>query len=57
MKNLYILFLVLTYFIRPAQNMKTFTYATKGLDTLKLDVYTPENIKHVGQSAREPLKG
>lgn len=45
MKNLYITILILTYCISPAQNMKTYTYATKGLDTLKLDVYTPENIK------------
>ena len=45
MKNLYLLILLLTYFSSPAQNMKTYTYATKGLDTLKLDVYTPENIK------------
>lgn len=45
MKNLCILVIVLTFFSSPAQNMKTYTYATKGLDTLKLDVYTPENIK------------
>ena len=28
-----------------AQNKTTFTYAIKGLDTLKLDVYTPNTIK------------
>nr|WP_233192424.1 carboxylesterase family protein [Gaetbulibacter sp. 4G1] len=28
-----------------SQNKTTYTYAIKGLDTLKLDVYTPENIK------------
>ncbi|WP_026755321.1 alpha/beta hydrolase [Sediminibacter sp. Hel_I_10] len=28
-----------------AQDMKTYTYAIKGLDTLKMDVYTPKKIK------------
>ena len=40
--NLFIFFFVLTL---TAQNKATYTYAIKGNDTLKLDVYTPENIK------------
>ncbi|WGD33567.1 alpha/beta hydrolase [Olleya sp. YS] len=45
MKIIYITILILISFSTQAQHMKTFTYATKGLDTLKMDVYTPKNIK------------
>jgi len=40
--NVFIFFFVLTL---TAQNKATYTYAIKGNDTLKLYVYTPENIK------------
>ncbi|MDO5969437.1 alpha/beta hydrolase [Flavivirga aquimarina] len=36
-------FLVNTFMF--SQNMKTYVYSIKGSDTLKLDVYTPKNIK------------
>ncbi|WP_353936380.1 carboxylesterase family protein [uncultured Olleya sp.] len=45
MKQIYTVIIILTCFTSIAQTMKTYTYATKGLDTLKLDVYTPENVK------------
>jgi acetyl esterase/lipase len=35
-----------------AQNVTTFTYAVKGLDTLKLDVYSPE---HIEQNVKLPV--
>lgn len=41
-------FVVLTIFITSyvwSQNKSTHTYAIKGLDTLKMDVYTPKKIK------------
>lgn len=39
--------LILLSFVMPltAQTKSTYTYAIKGLDTLKIDVYTPKNIK------------
>ena len=40
--SVFIFFFVLTL---SAQNKATYTYSIKGKDTLKLDVYTPENIK------------
>ena len=45
MKHLFIVILIVSYFSSSAQNIKTYTYAIKGLDTLKMDVYTPDNIK------------
>lgn len=38
-----ICFLVAT-FLSSAQNVETYIYAVKGLDTLKLDVYSPANL-------------
>ncbi|WP_299120766.1 alpha/beta hydrolase [uncultured Winogradskyella sp.] len=45
MKNITVILISLLTFGLSAQNMKTYTYAIKGKDTLKLDVFTPENIK------------
>ncbi|NRD19295.1 alpha/beta hydrolase [Winogradskyella eckloniae] len=45
MKHLFAVFLFFSFAIGFAQNIKTYTYAIKGIDTLKMDVYTPENIK------------
>ncbi|WP_179004813.1 alpha/beta hydrolase [Winogradskyella forsetii] len=45
MKNkIFILFTFITFGIS-AQNMETFIYAIKGNDTLRMDVFTPKNIK------------
>lgn len=44
MKNLLSCFLLLFVLNLSAQTKSTYTYAIKGNDTLKLDVYTPENI-------------
>ena len=45
MKNILItLILVISYGLS-AQKMETYTYAIKGSDTLKMDVFTPKNIK------------
>lgn len=45
MNKLIIIFLVLVTCSLSAQTKKTYTYAIKGKDTLKLDVYTPKKIK------------
>ena len=45
MKNILTLLILLIGFFLSAQNKATYTYSIKGKDTLKLDVYTPENIK------------
>ncbi|WP_026714901.1 alpha/beta hydrolase [Flavobacterium daejeonense] len=45
MKYFCLLILVLFFLSLSAQNKVTFTYAIKGNDTLKLDVYTPNRIK------------
>lgn len=39
------LFLLLFSIIVHSQTKKTFTYAIKGTDTLKLDIYTPDDIQ------------
>lgn len=45
MKNILTSLILLIGFSLLAQNKATYTYSIKGKDTLKLDVYTPENIK------------
>ncbi|MCB0447139.1 MAG: alpha/beta hydrolase, partial [Gelidibacter sp.] len=46
MKNLSIYILLFVSFTAFSQaDVKTYTYAIKGLDTLQMDVYTPKNIK------------
>ncbi|MGB5419057.1 alpha/beta hydrolase [Algibacter sp.] len=45
MKTLISAFLLLITLNFSAQTKATYTYAVKGNDTLKLDVYTPKNIK------------
>ena len=45
MKVLVTVFLGLLTFCLTAQNKETYIYSIKGIDTLKLDIYTPENIK------------
>ncbi|WP_299336295.1 alpha/beta hydrolase [uncultured Psychroserpens sp.] len=45
MKYYLIITLVFNVFVASAQNKRTFTYAVKALDRLKLDVYTPEDIE------------
>ncbi|WP_407556657.1 alpha/beta hydrolase [Winogradskyella sp. 4-2091] len=45
MKHLFIVIFIFSYVFSSAQNVQTYTYAVKGLDTLKMDVYKPENIK------------
>ena len=42
---LFILYLVAVFNLS-AQTKSTYTYAIKGIDTLKFDVYTPENIRN-----------
>ena len=44
-KFLIYLFLFSTYLTFAQVKMTTYTYAIKGLDTLKMDVYTPKNMK------------
>jgi predicted esterase len=45
MKSLINVFIFIFVLSISAQNKVTYTYSIKGNDTLKLDVYTPENIK------------
>jgi len=45
MKNLVTLLFLSFVLCLSAQTKATYTYSIKGQDTLKLDVYTPENIK------------
>lgn len=45
MKRLTCLFFLLLFVIVSAQKKETYTYAVKGIDTLKLDVYTPRKVK------------
>ncbi|APY09419.1 lipase [Winogradskyella sp. J14-2] len=45
MKNRLTLLILLIGLSLTSQNKATYTYSIKGKDTLKLDVYTPENIK------------
>ena len=45
MKNIILLLILLIPCGASAQNLKTYIYAIKGIDTLKMDVYTPKNIK------------
>jgi len=45
MKNILIAFLMFATWAISAQTKTTYTYAIKGRDTLKLDVYTPKNLK------------
>ena len=45
MRNILIITICLFSFSVSAQKKKTYVYSIKGEDTLKLDVYTPKNIK------------
>ncbi|MDN3491119.1 alpha/beta hydrolase [Winogradskyella bathintestinalis] len=45
MKKVTIILVLLIAYGLSAQNMETFTYAIKGNDTLKIDVFTPEKVK------------
>ncbi len=45
MKNLLIIMLSIFTFGLSSQNKETYIYSIKGNDTLKLDVFTPKNIK------------
>jgi len=45
MKQLVIIILSSVSLLSFSQDVETYTYAIKGLDTLKMDVYTPNNIK------------
>lgn len=46
MKNYFALFLLLFVLSLSAQTKTTHIYSIKGIDTLKLDVYTPKNIEN-----------
>ena len=45
MKHLFTVLFLITFCGITAQTKTTYTYSIKGKDTLKLDVYTPENIE------------
>ncbi|MCK0124625.1 alpha/beta hydrolase [Gelidibacter sp. F2691] len=46
MKNYIVyIFIVVTSFVSAQSNVTTYTYAVKGMDTLKMDVYKPKNMK------------
>jgi len=45
MKIIFTILITISFLTVSAQNKATYIYAIKGKDTLKLDVYTPENIK------------
>ncbi|MEZ4793789.1 MAG: alpha/beta hydrolase [Gelidibacter sp.] len=43
--NIFYLLLLISFTAFSQADMKTYTYAIKGLDTLQMDVYTPKNMK------------
>ncbi|NRA94012.1 MAG: alpha/beta hydrolase [Psychroserpens sp.] len=49
MKDILLAFLFLSFGIVSSQSKSTFTYAVKGIDSLQLDVYTPENLISTGR--------
>ncbi|TXE06579.1 alpha/beta hydrolase [Gelidibacter salicanalis] len=46
MKNyIFYVFIAITSFVSAQSNVTTYTYAVKGIDTLKMDVYKPKDMK------------
>ena len=45
MRHLLLIFILMSPLFIIGQNPKTYTYAIKGIDTLRMDVYTPAKIE------------